>query len=147
MLRIKETRHISWHETCTCKCRLDVNVCINKQRWNNDKCRYECKELIQKSRCDKGLIWNFSICDCECDKSCDIGEDLDYGNCKCRKKLIDKLGKECDDNIDGNERICNASLNDYKRVCKSYTMYITLFIIFSIISISTSSEFIYFFGT
>ena len=28
------------------KCRLDASVCNNKQRWNDDKCRCECKELI-----------------------------------------------------------------------------------------------------
>ena len=38
MLRTNETRHIKWHETCKCKCRLDANVCNNKQRWNDDKC-------------------------------------------------------------------------------------------------------------
>ena len=32
MLRTNETRHIKWHETCKCKCRLDVSVCNNKQR-------------------------------------------------------------------------------------------------------------------
>ena len=32
-----ETRHIKWHESCKCKCRLDASVCKNKQRWNNDK--------------------------------------------------------------------------------------------------------------
>ena len=35
-----ETRYIEWHETYKCKCRLDAIVCNNKQRWNNDKCRY-----------------------------------------------------------------------------------------------------------
>ena len=30
-----------------------------------------------------------------CDKACDIGEYLDYENCKCRKKLVDKLVDEC----------------------------------------------------
>ena len=35
--RTNETRHIKWHETCKCKCRLDASVCNNKQRWNNDK--------------------------------------------------------------------------------------------------------------
>ena len=34
-----ETRHIKWHETCKCKCRLDAIVCNNKQRWNKNKCR------------------------------------------------------------------------------------------------------------
>ena len=33
----------------------------NKQRWNNDKCRCECKELIDKGICDKGFIWNSII--------------------------------------------------------------------------------------
>ena len=43
MSRTKETRHIKWHETCKYKCRLDPSVFNNKQRWNNDKCRCECK--------------------------------------------------------------------------------------------------------
>ena len=43
MPRTNETRHIKWHETCKYKCRLDASVCNNKQRWNNDKCRCECK--------------------------------------------------------------------------------------------------------
>ena len=37
--RTNETRHIKWHETCKCECRLDASVCNNKQRWNDDKCR------------------------------------------------------------------------------------------------------------
>ena len=43
MSRTNGTRHIEWHETCKCKCRLDEIVCNNKQRWNKDKCRCECK--------------------------------------------------------------------------------------------------------
>ena len=38
-----ETRHIKWHKTCRCRCRLDSSICNNKQRWNDDKCRCECK--------------------------------------------------------------------------------------------------------
>ena len=93
--RTNETRHIKWHETCKCKCRLDASVCNNKQRWNDDKCRCECKELINKSVCDKGYSGNPSNCQCEC-----FGEYLDYENCKCRKRLVDKLVKECNENID-----------------------------------------------
>ena len=40
-----------------------------------------------------GFIWNPSNCECECDK-CDIGEYLDYSNCKCRRKLVDPLAEE-----------------------------------------------------
>ena len=56
MSRTNETRHIEWHETCKCKCRLDGNVCNNKQHWNDDKCRCKCKELINKGVCEKGFI-------------------------------------------------------------------------------------------
>ena len=65
MTLTNETRHINWHESCKCICRLDPVICNNKQRWNEDKCRWfvcffffykcrcECKELIDKGVCDK----------------------------------------------------------------------------------------------
>ena len=71
----------------------------------------ECEELIDKGMCDKGSIWNPSSCECECDKLCDIGEYLDYKNCKCRKKVINKLTEECNENINGNEMLYNETLN------------------------------------
>ena len=53
---------------------MRVFVTINNKCWNEDKCKCEFKELIDKDVCDKGFIWNPSNCDCECDKSCDVGE-------------------------------------------------------------------------
>ena len=104
--------------------------------------------------CDEGFIWNPSNCECECDKSCDVGEYLDYENCKYRKKLIDKLIAECSENFDEKElhsnemtynRTLNAiPLNDYKNICNSCTVYIVLLTIFFIKSLSISSVFIYF---
>ena len=61
--------------------------------------------------CDKGFIPNPSNCECECDKSCDVGEYLDYKNCTCRKRIIDKLVEECSENIDGNEMLYNETLD------------------------------------
>ena len=109
MSRTNETRHIEWHKTCKCKCRLDACVCNNKKRWNEDKCRCECKELI-----DKGM--------------CDVGEYLDHKNCKCRKRIIDKLVEECSENIYKNETLDiipldSIPINVYKKVCSS-CMYI-----------------------
>ena len=71
--RTNETRHIKWHETCKCECRLDASVCNNKQHCNDDKCQCKCKELIDNGVCDKGYPWNPSNCECECDNSCDLG--------------------------------------------------------------------------
>ena len=51
-----EARHIQWHETCKCKFRLDTSVRNNKQRWNDDKCRCGCKEVIDKGVCDREPI-------------------------------------------------------------------------------------------
>ena len=61
MSRANETRDIKWHQICKCKFRLDASVCNNKERWNNDKGRCECKELIENGRYDKGFIWNPSV--------------------------------------------------------------------------------------
>ena len=85
MPRTNESRHNKWHETCKCKCALDVSLCKNKQRWNSDKCRCECKELIDNGIYDNGFIWNPSNCDCEFDKLCDVREYSDYKNCRCKK--------------------------------------------------------------
>ena len=95
MSRTNETRYIEWHDSCKYECKFGENVCNNKQRWNKKKCRYECKELIDKGICDKGFICNPSNCECECDKACDTGKYLDYESCKCRKKLVDQLVDEC----------------------------------------------------
>ena len=130
MSRTNETRHIERHETCKCKCRLDASVCNNKQRWNGDKCRCECKELIDKGLCDKGSIWNRSNCEWKCDKSCDFGEYLNYKNCKCKKKLVDKLVKrssaeECIENFDevkiADENVCILLRNLCYLGCNSFS--------------------------
>ena len=92
---------------------------------------------------DEGYIWNSSNYECECDESCDVGEYLDYANCNCRKRLIDKPVEECSENIDRNEMI-GVTLNDYENVCWSCTIYIVLLVVFFIISISICSVFIYF---
>ena len=100
MSRTNETKHIKWHETCKCESRLDAIVCNNKQRWNKNKCRCECKELIDKGVCDKGYAWNPSNCECECNKSWDFTEHLDYKNCECRKRLVNKLAEKCNETTD-----------------------------------------------
>ena len=148
MSRTNEARHIKWYKTCKCRCRLDASACNNKQ-WNEDKCRCECRELIEKGMCDKGFIWNPSNCECKCDKSCNIGEYLDYKNCKCRKRIIDKLVEECSENIYENETIDVISLNAvplnvYKKVYSSCMLYMVLFVVFLITSICICCVFIYF---
>ena len=125
MSRTNETRFAKWHKTCKCVCRLDAIICNSKQRWNENKCRCECKELIDKGVCDKGFIWNPS--NCECDKTYDIGEYLDYENCKCRRKLVDKLTDKCTEAIE-ETKLANITFteNENNYECSSRIVYIVL---------------------
>ena len=58
MLRTNEARFIEWHKACKCWYKFGENYCNNKQRWNKNKCRCECKKLIGKGVYDKVFIWN-----------------------------------------------------------------------------------------
>ena len=83
--------------------------------------------MIDKGLCDKGYACNPS--ECECDKSCDVGEYLDYQNCKCRKSLVDKLMEECNENID-EEKLTEIVLFEHVNECIcSYTVFIVLSVI------------------
>ena len=48
--------HVTWHETCACKCRLGASVCYDKQCWNSDKCKYDCNKLIDKGEFDGRFV-------------------------------------------------------------------------------------------
>ena len=128
---------------CKCICRLHGIICDSKQRWNKDKCRCEWKKLIDKGICDKGFIWNPCNCECKCDKSCNIGEYLDYSNCKCRKKLVDLLVEECTENIE-ETKLVKKTLDENKDRCNSYAVYKALFWTFFIFFITNFGIGIYF---
>ena len=78
---------------------------------------------------------------CECDKSCDVGEYLDYKNCKWRKKLADKLTEERTENID---EVKIATENKHTNKCSSCILYIVLFSIFFAINIGVSAYCVYY---
>ena len=69
--RTNEKRHMEWHETCKCKCRLDASVCNNKKDGIMINGDVNTKRGIDRGIRDKGFIWNPS--NCECDKVCDSG--------------------------------------------------------------------------
>ena len=100
-----------------------------------------------KGMYDKGFIWNPSNCECECDKSCDIGEYLDIKIVGVGKK-IDKLVEKCSENIDENEMLYNETLDIISssdtKTSDSCVVYIILFSVFLIISISMVIYFYFF---
>ena len=99
--------------------------------------------MIDKVVCDKRYAWNPSNCEYECDKSCDVGEYLDYENCKCRKRLVDKLVEECNENID-EAKLTEIALFEHKNECVCYyTVFIVLGVIVATICIGISAYFTY----
>ena len=142
MSRTNETRH----ETCICECKFWATACNNKQRWNKDKCRCECKELINKGMPDKEFICkNPSNCEREYDKACDVGEYLDYENCKCRKKLVDKLVDECAETVE-EAKLAKTTFaeNENKYKCSSYTLCIVSMIVVFTICVGIGTYFDYY---
>ena len=92
--------------------------------------------------CDKRFIWNTSNCECACDKSCDVGEYLDYENCKCRKKLVDKLVEECTETVEEVKIAENENEDMHKS--NSCTLCIVLFSILFTIIVGIGTYFVYF---
>ena len=105
--------------------------------------------MVDKETCDKKFIWNPSDCSCACDKSCGIGEYLDYKNCVCRSSIVDKLIEKFTNVIDENKFYnetlsvtpSNTILSDDFDSC---TLYVVLFAVFLIASIIIGSSFIYY---
>ena len=61
---------------------------------------------------------------------CDIGEHLDYENCKYRKKLVDKLVEEGIENVD-EVKIAGMFLFEHENDCVCYyTICVVLAVIF-----------------
>lgn len=59
----------------------------------------EVKNWLIEARCGNEFSWNHSTGE----KSCDVDEYLDYVNRKCKKRLIDNLVEEYNEDIDRNE--------------------------------------------
>ena len=145
MSRTNETRSIKWHETCKCICRLNKIICNSKQRWNKDKCRCECKELIDKGVRDKGLIFNPSNYKCECDKSCNTSQYLDYLDCRCKKKIIDLIVEKCTEYDDDKTKLVNITDNKTEIVNKTVENSCKVSIVLTMVAIVISTVFsIYF---
>ena len=103
MTGINESKTLTKHVSCECKCKFDETKCKSNQWWNNDKCRCECK----KHRiCEKDYIWNPTTCNCE--------------NQKYLASIMDKI--ICDEIIDVKE----TNFNEKSINCKTQSFYILL---------------------
>ena len=135
MSRKNKTKQIKWHESCKCECRLDPIICNNKQKWNKDKCRCECKKLVHK-KCNKNFVWNPSSCTCE-----------------YKRKAAHLLTEECEDIVDNktvpakkhNKTVSikehNKYLNNSLDSCKPFVSSSILLLLVSVIIISKCNNY------
>ena len=53
---MKESKKLTKHVSCKCKCKLDSGKCNPNQKWNNDNCRCECKNPKKHMRIIVGIL-------------------------------------------------------------------------------------------
>ena len=106
-----------------------IGAGVNSQNW------------LIKAYVIKGLFGILVIV-CNCYKSCDFSEYLDYKNCKCKKSLVDKIVEECTENIEETRLVeITSSRNENKHKC---TLCTVLFSIFFTINVGIDSYFLCF---
>ena len=133
-------KNISFHKTCKSvrfKNLLDEKVCNNLQKWNGNKCRYECLKI----------------------KKCNIGYSFNVNNCRCEMKKVAAFmeserfleTEECDVETDKIKNISeckafpeNKTITLIKKV-KDCKRFIDVSILFLFVSITLTGIMIYFY--
>ena len=59
-----------------------MKACVSHDELNHNEWGVSCKNCY---------MWNPSMCDCKCNKSCKIGECLNAKKCSCTKHVIGKF--------------------------------------------------------
>ena len=88
---INESKALTKHISCECKCKFDGTKCNSNQWWNNDKCRCEYKKI---NVYEKDYVWNPSKCI--------------FGNENYLASIADKI--ICDEIIDMKETNFNEKI-------------------------------------
>ena len=108
---INESKILTKHKSCECKCKFDGRKHNSNQKWNNDKCWCECKNPKEHHICKKDYIWNPATCCCE--------------NGKYLASIFDDSIITCDEIIETTE-IPPTNFNEKKVTCKTKNFYILL---------------------
>ena len=102
---INESKTLTKHISCECKCKFDKTKYNLNQWWNNNKCGCECKK---HPLCEKDYVWNTTVCICE--------------NGKYLASIMDDSVITCDEIIDVEE----TNFNEITITCKRKCFYILL---------------------
>ena len=106
---INESKTLTKHISCECKCRLDGTKCNSNEWWNNDKCSCECKK---HHIWEKEYVWNPSTCI--------------YENGKYLASIMDDLVITCDEVIESYDeeiKTIPINFNEENVTCKVQNLY------------------------
>ena len=112
---INESKALTKHISCECKCTFDGRKCNSDQWWNSDKCRCECEK---RHVCEKDYAWNPATCRCE--------------NGKYLASIMDDSAITCDEIIESYNENREAkssdetNFNEKRAICKTQNFYILL---------------------
>ena len=110
--KINESEILRKYISCECRCKFDGTICKSNQRWNNNKCRCECKKIHV---CEKDYSWNPATGNCE--------------NGKYLASIMDDLAIICDEVIkwyDEEIKTIPTNFNEKNMTCKTQSFYILL---------------------
>ena len=109
---INESKILTKHISCECKCKFDGRKCNSDQWWNNNKCWCVCKNTMDVK---KNYIWNPATCSCE--------------NGTYFASVMDDSAITCDEvkeSYDEETETIPTNLNEKKAICKTQNVYILL---------------------
>ena len=121
---IIESKTLTKHIPCECKCRCDGRKCNLDQWWNN-KYRCECKK---RQVCEKDYVWNPATCSCENRKY--FASIMDDSVIIC-DKVIDAKAKSNDEET----KAVPTNFNKKYITCKTQNCYISLAFLFITIAL------------
>ena len=62
---VNESKMLTKHISCECKCKFDGRKYNSNQEWNNGKCRCQDQNQKEDNTCEKDNIQNPTTCSCE----------------------------------------------------------------------------------
>ena len=125
---INESKTLTKHMSCECKCRFDVRKCNSDQWWNNDKCPCDCKK---GHVCEKDYVWNPATCNRENGKY--LASIMNDSVIKC-DEIIESYDEDVDADAESKDKAKSydeiktivTNFNEKKATCETQNFYLLL---------------------
>ena len=125
---INESKTLTKHMSCECKCRFDVRKCNSDQWWNNDKCSCDCKK---GHVCEKDYVWNPATCNRENGKY--LASIMNDSVIKC-DEIIESYDEDVDADAESKDKAKSydeiktivTNFNEKKATCETQNFYLLL---------------------